>query len=102
LSARQNARLDDSDASTVHDVRMVRREEYERLERHLRANGKARVEMTFAEVAAVIGAPLPPSAFDHPAWWGTDPKHTQAVWLDAGYQAHPNLTAQRVVFTRSA
>jgi hypothetical protein len=93
--------LGDSDAFTVEDGRMVRREQYERLERHLRADGRARLEMTFAEVAAVIGVPLPPSAFNHSAWWGTDPKHTQAVWLDAGYQAHPNLTAQRVVFTRS-
>jgi hypothetical protein len=34
-----------------------------------------------------------------PDWWGSDPKHTQAVWLDAGYTAHPNLTAERVIFT---
>ena len=57
--------------------------------------------MTFAEVAQVIGEPLPPSAYQHPAWWGSDPKHTQAVWLAAGYVASPNLTAQMVVFTRT-
>ncbi|MGI8333871.1 DUF7662 domain-containing protein [Actinomadura scrupuli] len=78
---------------------MVRREQYQRLERHLRADGRPRIEMTYAEVASVIGAQLPRSAHDHPAWWGSDPKHTQAVWLDAGYTAHPNLTAQRVIFT---
>ncbi|MFI0350376.1 hypothetical protein [Actinomadura sp. 9N407] len=81
---------------------MVRREQYERLERHLVADGRGRIEMTFAEVSTVIGAPLPRSAFDHSAWWGTDPKHTQAVWLDAGYQARPNLTAHRVAFLRTA
>lgn len=80
---------------------MVRRDQYERLERHLRVDGHGRIEMTFSEVSAVIGAPLPRSAFDHPAWWGSDPKHTQAVWLDAGYLARPNLTAQRVVFTKT-
>lgn len=58
--------------------------------------------MTFSEVAAVIGAALPQSAFNHSAWWGTDPKHSQAVWLDAGYQARPNLTAQRVTFIKTA
>ena len=83
------------------DGYVIRREQYERLERHLLADGRGRIEMTFAEVSAVIGAALPPSAFNRSAWWGTDPKHTQATWLDAGYQAHPNLTAQRVVFTRT-
>nr|WP_165965172.1 hypothetical protein [Actinomadura bangladeshensis] len=57
--------------------------------------------MTFAEVSTVIGAPLPRSAFVHQAWWATDPKHAQAVWLDAGYQARSNLTAQRVTFIQT-
>ncbi|MEU9022096.1 hypothetical protein [Actinomadura sp. NPDC048394] len=81
---------------------MVRREQYERLERHLESDGRQRVEMTFAEVSAAIGEPLPPSAYNHQAWWGTDPKHTHAVWLDAGYRARPNLTAQRVTFIKTA
>ena len=38
--------------------------------------------------------------YQHPAWWGSDPKHTQAAWLDAGYTASPNLTAQKVTFTK--
>jgi hypothetical protein len=84
------------------DGSVVRREQYERLERHLRSDGRERIDMTFAEVSTVIGAALPRSAHNHPAWWGTDPKHTQAVWLDAGYQARPNLTAQRVTFIRTA
>jgi hypothetical protein len=80
---------------------MVRREQYERLQRHLRAVGQPRIEMTFADVTKAIGEQLPRSAFEHPAWWGSDPHHTQAVWLDAGYTASPNLTAQRVIFTRT-
>jgi hypothetical protein len=82
-------------------VTVIRREQYQRLERHLRGAGRSRIEMTFDEVARVIGAPLPSSAFRHPAWWGSDPKHTEAAWLGAGYAASPNLTAQRVVFTRT-
>ncbi|NKZ02152.1 DUF7662 domain-containing protein [Actinomadura latina] len=81
---------------------MVQREQYERLERHLRADGRQRIEMTFAEISALIGAALPSSAFSYQAWWATDPKHTQALWVDAGYQARPNLTAQRVTFTKMA
>ena len=80
---------------------VIRREQYQRLERHPRAVGRPRIEMTFDEVARVIGAPLPPSAFRHPAWWGSDPKHSESAWLDAGYTASPNLTAQRVVFTKT-
>ncbi len=57
--------------------------------------------MSFAEVAQVIREHLPRSAYEHPAWWGSDPKHTQAVWLDAGYTASPNLTAQKVIFMRT-
>jgi len=80
---------------------MVQREQYERLERHLRALGHPRIEMTLAEVAKVVGEQLPRSAYQHSAWWGSDPRHTQSVWLDAGYAASPNLTAQRVTFTRT-
>jgi hypothetical protein len=81
---------------------MIRREQYERLERHLRADGRPRIEMTFAEAARAIGEQLPRSAYHHPAWWGSDPNHTQAVWLDAGYVASPNLTAERVTFRRTS
>jgi hypothetical protein len=79
---------------------MVRREQYQRLERHLRAASRLRIEMTFAEIAQVIGEELPSSAYQYSAWWGSDPKHTQAVWLDAAYTASPSLTAQRVVLGR--
>jgi hypothetical protein len=80
---------------------MIRREQYQRLERHLQAAGRPRIETTFAEVTQVIGGKLPPSAYQHPAWQGSDPKHTQAAWLDVGYTASPNLTAQKVVFTKT-
>jgi hypothetical protein len=61
------------------DVGVIRREQYQRLEGHLRTVGRSSIELTFAEVAEVIGEPLPASAYRHPAWWASDPKHTQAV-----------------------
>jgi hypothetical protein len=51
--------------------------------------------MTFAEVAHIIGEQLARSAYDHSAWWGSDLKHAQAVWLEAGHVASPNLTCER-------
>jgi hypothetical protein len=70
------------------------------LERHLQEVGRPRIEMTFAEVAEVIGERLPGSAYQYPAWWSSDPKHSQSTWLDADYTATPNLTAQKVTFTK--
>jgi hypothetical protein len=47
---------------------MARREYYKRLEKHLRADGRSRIEMTFGEVTRVIGVDeLPGSAYDHAA-----------------------------------
>jgi hypothetical protein len=86
----------------TEDAFMVRHEQYERLARHLRTDARPRIEMNFAEVARAIGEELPRSAYHHSAWWGSDPKHTQAVWLDAGYVASPNLSAERVTFTRKS
>ncbi|WP_141965904.1 DUF7662 domain-containing protein [Actinomadura hallensis] len=104
LATNQKASRRDADSQGfVTDYgTVVRREQYERLERRLRSDGRERIDMTFAEVSAVIGAALPQSAYDHSAWWGPDPKHTQAVWLGAGYKARPNLTAQRVTFIKTA
>jgi hypothetical protein len=80
---------------------MVQREQYERLAWHLRTDGRSRIEMTFADMVRIIGERLPRSAYDHAAWWGSDPKHSQAVWLDAGYVASPSLAAERVTFTKT-
>ncbi|GGU07584.1 hypothetical protein GCM10010177_78530 [Actinomadura citrea] len=43
-----------------------------------------------------------PGRFNHSAWCATGPRHTQTAWLSAGYQARPNLTAQRVAFLQTA
>jgi hypothetical protein len=69
--------------------------------RHLCALDRPRIEMTFAEIATTVGEPLPRSAYDHAAWWASDAKHSQAVWLDVGYAASPKLTARKVTFTRT-
>ncbi|WP_446678412.1 DUF7662 domain-containing protein [Actinomadura litoris] len=40
--------------------------------------------MTFAEVSAVVGKPLPPRAYSHPAWWATPPSMlTRSGWTSA-------------------
>ncbi len=57
--------------------------------------------MTFAEVEAIIGAPLPPSARRREEWWSNSPSgHSQArAWMRASYRASQvDLAGQKVVF----
>jgi len=81
-------------AAAARHVRPVgRRPDYPALETHLRQKGGAprEVRMTFAEIAGVVRAPLPPSSVNHRAWWGNeDPEVTmhahKRAWGRAGYR----------------
>jgi hypothetical protein len=66
-----------------------------------------RVRMTFAEVAAVLGAPLPQSASKYREWWAnqTDTTNRQwaAAWLDADFAVdalHQDVNNGWVEFVR--
>ena len=61
---------------------------YAALEAHLRESGQDTVPMTFADIARVIGADLPPSAFKHRPWWSNNPSNSSITrsWLEAGYK----------------
>jgi hypothetical protein len=61
------------------------------------------VEMTFAEIAELVGE-LPPSAYEHGPWWfdrSADTTHVQAhAWLSLGRNVEDlDLAAQRVRFS---
>jgi hypothetical protein len=76
---------------------------YVRLADHLRASGCDVVTMQFAELEAVLGAPLPPSARRHRGWWSNNPSNSGAtrVWLAAGYRtADVDMAGERLVFRR--
>jgi len=67
---------------------------YARLATYLSGQSKAGVkrrEMTFGDVARILGSTLPPSAYTHHAWWSNHRSHTQARngWLAAGWGAVP-------------
>jgi hypothetical protein len=62
------------------------------------------VPMTFSEIEAVIGAPLPNSQ-RYPAWWSNNPWNNTMtqVWLNAGFTTEQvDIEGKRVVFRRSA
>lgn len=62
-----------------------------------------RVRLSFEEIEAIIGTPLPPSARQHRAWWANSSvghNHSQQ-WLEAGWRtSYINLSEQRVDFIR--
>jgi hypothetical protein len=79
---------------------------YDPLRLHLRASWSSSIVFTFSEIEKVLGDFLPPIAKSHPEWWAneTNPhsRHVQChAWREAGYSAHPNLTAETVTFRRS-
>ena len=78
---------------------------YEPLEDYLGQRGESEVPMTFGEIEEVIGAELPPSAFDHRAWWSNNPSNSVITyaWLGAGYKsAEVDMAGRKLVFRKSA
>ena len=77
---------------------------YAPLTAHLRDIGQARIPMTFAEIEALVGYPLPASAHKHRAWWSNNPSNSVITWawLAAGYKSEQvDMEAGRLVFRRA-
>lgn len=77
---------------------------YEPLRRHLADAGDQSVEMTFDAVARLV-AGLPPSAYEHRAWWSNNPGTSAARhgWLAAGRRVEKvDLQAGVVRFTSAS
>jgi transcriptional regulator with XRE-family HTH domain len=67
---------------------------------HLKESGKAVIVMNFRKVAALVGG-LPPSAANYRPWWANHHGNSQARgWMDAGYEAKPDLARRFVTFKR--
>ena len=78
---------------------------YAALEAYLRESGQDTVPMTFADIARVIGADLPPSAFKHRPWWSNNPSNSSITqsWLKAGYKTeNVDMAAKKLVFVKAA
>lgn len=62
---------------------------YAPLNKHLASMPKATktYELSLDEIATIMGAPLPKSAYDHRAWWANTESHSQALaWISAGWK----------------
>ena len=59
--------------------------------------------LTFREVEALLGRPLPPSASAHRAWWANDHGHNHAYhgWLAVGWRSETvDMARQRATFRK--
>jgi hypothetical protein len=75
---------------------------YHPLFEHLLFSGQGRLSMSFAEIEAVIGARLPPSARKREEWWSNSPSgHSQArAWMRASYRtSNVDLAGEKVDFS---
>jgi hypothetical protein len=78
---------------------------YEPLKAFLARNATSEVPLRFSEIEQIIGAPLPPVAFKHRAWWSNNPSNSviTLAWLGAGYRTERvDMASQRLVFRRTA
>jgi hypothetical protein len=77
---------------------------YDPLKTFLSSQAGDRVPMTFAEIEAVLHAPLP-SSKRYPAWWSNNASNNimTEVWLDAGFMTEQvDIAGERLVFRRKA
>lgn len=77
---------------------------YESLTTYLSGKRQISIPMTFEKIEGVVGVKLPPSAYNHRAWWSNNPTNNVMTnaWLKAGYKtASVNMEGQKLVFKKS-
>lgn len=74
---------------------------YDPLRDYLRSLSSQEVALSFGDIGRMVGG-LPPSAYEHRAWWANTRSHPNAVaWLDAGWELDDvNFRQQLVRFRR--
>jgi hypothetical protein len=78
---------------------------YDPLENHLKAQTGESLQLSFAEIEAILDSRLPASARKFPAWWSNNStNHVNAqAWLEAGFRTEQvDLAEETVVFRRAA
>ncbi len=87
------------------EARPPRKGAYLPLAEYLAASDAAEIVLTLREIQAIIGAPLPASAYGIQQYWagstGRRHEHTHA-WQALGWWAHLEARHLRVRFTRDA
>lgn len=66
-----------------------------------RTDGTA-VTLTYAQIEALIGEPLPLGALINQGWWTTATMLHVRLWREHGWRAYPDSARRRVRFVRDA
>ncbi|WP_433994756.1 DUF7662 domain-containing protein [Bradyrhizobium canariense] len=76
---------------------------YQPLHERLRTENGQSLRLTFSEIEAILGKPLPRSAYTFTAWWSTLKRAgPQArAWISAGYRVRVSMKHRIVEFYRS-
>lgn len=81
---------------------MAKGDKYIALNRYLQSQKQHIIALTFKDIEKIIHQKLPPSAYQHNAWWGNHEGNSQATaWLEANYKVHSvsqNSSIPSVVF----
>jgi len=75
---------------------------YQPLLDHLALRTEAEVVLTYKEIAAMIGGPLPETAILQAVWWTTRSRVPIEALTALGWRAHADRDRLRVRFTRDA
>jgi hypothetical protein len=78
----------------------MRRSRYRPLADHLAASTETDLTLTFAEIEAIIGGPLPVTAMVAPSWWSNTTTDYTGLWRALGWRAHLEQRSHRVHFVR--
>ncbi len=73
---------------------------YQPIADRLAASDTDEVVLTYREVAAIIGHPLPESAILSTSWWTSNNHLHVALWRALGWRASVDRNHLRVTFTR--
>lgn len=76
------------------------RTRYQPIADHLATVAEAEIPLTLEEIAAMIGAPLPVSAFVSPDFWTAAKSAHVHAWERIGWRARLDIRNRRVLFTR--
>jgi outer membrane receptor for Fe3+-dicitrate len=82
---------------------MILVSKYEELAKYLEKQDSDLIRMTFQEVEEIIG-PLPPTAYDHRAWWANSASQNHAMngWMSVGWEtSQVEMDKQELVFIRA-
>ena len=76
----------------------TRPSKYDPLRDFLGSHSGGAVELTFSELAQIVGG-LPRSAYAYRPWWANDRSHSQAkAWLEVGYEAVVDWASRKIRF----